>query len=51
MTQATPNFCGRTRREFLWETGAGLIESIVREDRVGADAALQVFCVGGVESQ
>ena len=23
MTQAHTNFCGRTRREFLWETGAG----------------------------
>jgi len=23
MTQSNTNFCGRTRREFLWETGAG----------------------------
>jgi hypothetical protein len=23
MNQPTPNFCGRTRREFLWQSGAG----------------------------
>ena len=21
--QSTPNFCGRTRREFIWQAGAG----------------------------
>jgi hypothetical protein len=36
MTKPTPNFCGRTRREFLWQAGAGFagtaLAAILAED-------------------
>ncbi len=50
---AKPNFCGRTRREFLWQTGAGFtgtaLTALLSQDGFfsssaqGAEAALPVF--------
>ncbi len=48
MSKAIPNFCGRTRREFLWQSGAGfasvalssmLGESFFARQAVAADGA------------
>lgn len=45
MTQAPRNFCGRTRREFLWQTGAGF-SALAMTDLLEKDGFFSKQAVG-----